>query len=675
MISRWIEIWEKVIVHCTVKPEGRDVDGPLCGDEGEEVLHHHEACSQETGIMLPLQVNESQSWMSSEKVSKWAALVNGDGLVGELSGVLIELKECHDDNELPVFCAAILIVDMASPVSTQASSMTRGYSNESSPDEVFFKDSVSGIEANHPQFINDVYITRQELLDNLPRTLFSNQNLLREDRSFVCILNQGSYDFIVAAFAVLALGGAVVPLSPNILPEEAIYLMNECQSTMLMAGSSAFSHAADIQRYAASQQQDIQIQSISIQTSLQAVQVTIDESMAISSERPSFISFTSGTSGVPKGVVFARRYLDLRYKPLGPGAFINCTSLWTIGAVRLIKQTLLARRIEIMPSDPSVLWERLRNGGAEFLAAVPPVWQNMMNHYQQHLGHLPAVQREEYLSGLRGLRTSRVNGGTLISSRLQFWKNLGKPLELCYSATELGMLCLVTGDGASAHRNNYLGRPLRGVTIKLSEGTHGEMLIKTPKLFLRYLNNPEATKAVLTDDGFYRTGDLVSCEGNEYYFHGRASTDFIKYHGYQVPIMTVEKQLNDLPGVKEGHILAMPDERCGYRVAALVQLGTGGDAETQPATLDLPSLRTQLVEKVPTFMLPTAFRLLQADETIPRTVSGKIIRRDATKQFFPVGEDGLCSAPDVQLWLAQPSMCQTNGARARAWDWAGAPMG
>ncbi|KAJ5513406.1 NRPS-like protein biosynthetic cluster [Penicillium fimorum] len=546
--------------------------------------------------------------------------------------------------------------------------------NESSPDDVFFKESVSGIEATHPQFINDVYTTRQELLDALPRDLFSNQNVFREDRPFVCILNQGSYDFIVATFAVLALGGATVPLSPYILPEEAIHLMNQCQSTMLMAGSSAFGHAADIQRYAASQQQDIQIQLISIQNPLQTVQASIDESMAISSERPSIISFTSGTSGVPKGVVFPRRYLHVAYKPPGPGVFINCTSLWTIGALRLIKHTLFARRIEIMPSDPSVLWERLRKGGTEFLTAAPSVWQNMMSYYQQHLGHLPAVQREEYLNGLHELGTSLVTGGTLISPRLQFWQDLGRPLELCYGATELGMICLRTGDRGSAHRNNYLGRPMPGVTIKLSEGDHGEMLIKSPHVFSHYLNNPEATKAVLTDDGFYRTGDLVSCEGNDYYFHGRASTDFIKYYGYQVPIVIVEKQLNDLSGVKEGHILAMPDERCGYRVAALVQLGTDGDAETQPASLDLPSLRTQLEEKVPAFMIPTAFRLLQADETIPRTVSGKIIRRDAAKKFFPVGEDGLCSAPDVQLWLARPSMCQTNGAKPRAWDWAGAPM-
>lgn len=222
---------------------------------------------------------------------------------------------------------------------------------------------------------------------------------------------------------------------------------------MLMAGPSVFANATAIKQYGATQQQEIEIQPISTQSSLQTILLSIDESMVVPTERPSMIIFTSGTSGPPKGVVHTRRYLNVPYTPQVPGIFLNCVSLWTIGAIRLLKHTLSGCRIEIIQPDPSVLWERLRKGGVEFLAAVPPVWQRMMVYFQQHLDHLPAVQREEYLRGLRRLQTSLVNGGTLIPSGLRFWQDLGRPLELCYGATELGMICLMAGQGANAHRN------------------------------------------------------------------------------------------------------------------------------------------------------------------------------------------------------------------------------
>ncbi|KAJ5408557.1 NRPS-like protein biosynthetic cluster [Penicillium cosmopolitanum] len=506
---------------------------------------------------------------------------------------------------------------------------------ESSPDDVFFYDSSCGIEANHQQFLQDVYATRQGLLNGLPRVLFNDQDIIHEERPFICLLNQGNYEYIVAAFAVLILGGAVVPLSPNILPEEASHLMKQCQSVVLMAGPSVSDHASAIQQYALSQQQDIHVRSISIHSPQQLIRPSIEEAMIISPERPSMLVFTSGTVGPPKGVVHARRLLDLPYTPAKPGAYLNCISLWTVGAVRLIKHTLYARRIEIIRPDPGILWERLRKGGAAFLAAVIPVWQALMEYFQQNLDHLPAAQREEYLRGLRGLNTAMVTGGTLIRSRLRFWSDLGKPLKLCYGVTELGRICLVTRNEVSVDRNNCLGQPVLGTTIKLSEGDYGELLIKSPNVFMRYLNNPAATKAAFTDDGFYRTGDMVSREDTDYFFHGRASTDFIKYYGYQIPIPALEQQLNELPWVREGYILSMPDERCGYRAAALIRLIKDPNADLQPATFDLPNLRAQLTDKIAAFMLPTALRFLQEEETVPRTISGKIIRRDAARQFFP----------------------------------------
>lgn len=229
--------------------------------------------------------------------------------------------------------------------------------------------------------------------------------------------------------------------------------MRKCQSTALMAGPTVWDRASTLKDYAASQQQDIHLLPIAIHSSPGDIAPSIDETMTIAPERPSMLVFTSGTVGPPKGVVHARRLLALPDTPPWPGTYLNCVSLWTVGAVRLIKHTLRARRIEIITTDPAVLWARLRQGDIAFLAAVPPVWQGMMEYFKKEVDPLPTAQRDKYLCGLRRVRTAMVTGGTLIPSRLRFWRDLGKALKLCYGATELGKVCLITGDDSDPDRN------------------------------------------------------------------------------------------------------------------------------------------------------------------------------------------------------------------------------
>ena len=148
----------------------------------------------------------------------------------------------------------------------------------------------------------------------------------------------------------------------------------------------------------------------------------------------------------------------------------------------------------------------------------------------------------------------------------------------------------------------------------------------------------------------------------------------IKYHWYKVPVVELEMHLNEVSGLSEAYILPVQDERCGYRAAALVRLSPSAAVNTtevgQSSTFNLQYLRSQLSEKIASFMLPTALRVLKPSEAVPMAISGKIMRREAAKRFFSPSGNGSIFPEEVEVWLSKPSMCQPG----KAWDWAAAPM-
>lgn len=64
-----------------------------------------------------------------------------------------------------------------------------------------------------------------------------------------------------------------------------------------------------------------------------------------------------------------------------------------------------------------------------------------------------------------------------------------------------------------------------GVDLKLSEGDEGEIMMRSPYMYARYVKDPEATAAAHTPDGYYKTGDIARREGKYYFVLGRASVD------------------------------------------------------------------------------------------------------------------------------------------------------
>lgn len=78
--------------------------------------------------------------------------------------------------------------------------------------DVIIHDPSCRVDATYPQLLHDVLALRQRLYGCLPASMFDKKGIIKEDTPYILILSRGNYEFIVASFSVLAMGGALVPL-------------------------------------------------------------------------------------------------------------------------------------------------------------------------------------------------------------------------------------------------------------------------------------------------------------------------------------------------------------------------------------------------------------------------------------------------------------------------------
>jgi acyl-CoA synthetase (AMP-forming)/AMP-acid ligase II len=186
---------------------------------------------------------------------------------------------------------------------------------------------------------------------------------------------------------------------------------------------------------------------------------------------------------------------------------------------------------------------------------------------------------------------------------------------------------LRVGLGADA-----FGFPLPGWTFRvvdpdtgeaLGTGRTGELQIKGPGVTSGYHGDADATAAVVTDDGWLRTGDLGR-RGlfGTVLFEGRAK-DVIKVGGYSVYALEVEKAIEEHDDIVEAAVVGNPDERRGQVPAAAVRLRPGAD-------VDPDALAAFTAARLAEFKVPR--RWVAVDE-LPRTGTKKVRKRDLVALF------------------------------------------
>jgi acyl-CoA synthetase (AMP-forming)/AMP-acid ligase II len=198
-------------------------------------------------------------------------------------------------------------------------------------------------------------------------------------------------------------------------------------------------------------------------------------------------------------------------------------------------------------------------------------------------------------------------------------------------ADAYGLTETVSGDtfNDQAHtlsKIGSVGKPVVNLDVKIlgpddipaEPGGQGEILLRGPKVVTRYWNNPEATAAAFTADGWFRTGDIGHLDEDGYLYIDDRKKDMIVSGGENVATSEVERVLYECDVVLEAAVVAMPDERWGEVPRAFVVLRPGQQVTEQ-------ALIAHCRSRLASFKTPKQVVFM---DMLPRNPSGKVLKRE-----------------------------------------------
>lgn len=163
-----------------------------------------------------------------------------------------------------------------------------------------------------------------------------------------------------------------------------------------------------------------------------------------------------------------------------------------------------------------------------------------------------------------------------------------------------------------------------GTLKDVAVGEHGELWFRTPQLMKGFLNKPEETAEVITEDGWFRTGDMGKVDADGFVYVQDRLKDMIISGGENIYSPEVERVLAEHPSVMEVAIIGVPDDHWGESVKAVVSL----HPET---TASQEELIDWCKERLASFKCPKSVDLVEA---LPRNPTGKILKKDLRAPYW-----------------------------------------
>jgi acyl-coenzyme A synthetase/AMP-(fatty) acid ligase len=151
----------------------------------------------------------------------------------------------------------------------------------------------------------------------------------------------------------------------------------------------------------------------------------------------------------------------------------------------------------------------------------------------------------------------------------------------------------------------------------------GELVMRGPQIMLGYWKDPAATAAVLRD-GWYFSGDIVRVDEDNFFYVLDRRKEMIKYKGFPVAPAEVEAVLLEHPAVRDCGVVAKPDADAGEIPCAFVVLRPGHESSSKLAH----ALQSFVSDRLTHYKQPREVHFVDA---VPRTPSGKILRRELRK--------------------------------------------
>ncbi len=452
---------------------------------------------------------------------------------------------------------------------------------------------------------------------------------------YVAFLLPNSWEFIVLCLAIWKAGAAVCPLITALREREVSFIVGKSKSRLLIVQDEIrnYKYAPLIEKISPNLPYLESVVTINTRYhdpsdeghclgGLVSSQEYDDARLAQRSpntDTRAQLLFTSGTTGEPKGVVHTQGTLAFgAMKQIQALSLTPEDKLWIpspmahqTGFLYGMFMALYLNATQICQSKWKVETARIaiEQYGATFVQAAMPFLSDMSRDSNPP----------------RGLRVF-VATGAAVPRKLAHdaIKTLGCKVVGGWGSTESNMISVGDPQNPTDEMWNSDGKVIEGMEMKVTDeegitvppGTEGMFKVKTPAMFIEYLDHPDWYKEAIDRDGFFRTGDLAIIDEKGYLRITGRTKDIINRGGVKIPVAEVENLLYSHPAVQDVALVAMPDPRLNERVCAMVVLKEGMKTFTFEEMINF--LEEKGVTKI---YWPERLELLDG---LPMTVTGKV---------------------------------------------------
>ncbi|GGJ65580.1 long-chain-fatty-acid--CoA ligase [Streptomyces brasiliensis] len=333
--------------------------------------------------------------------------------------------------------------------------------------------------------------------------------------------------------------------------------------------------------------------------------------------------YTSGTTGTPKGVVYSHRSTVLHtllqslpdfYAIAERDTVLPIVPMFHANAWGLPYACFMTGARLVLPgenSSPERLAQIIADERVTFAAAVPTIW-----HGIAYLDDIPD------LSSLRDV----IAGGAPISEALmRRFDEVGLPAVIGFGMTECNPLIGVGRPPARLAPDSpewmsarlAQGRPFPLIGIRTDESVGGEMMLTGNTIASAYYDAPEQNQDRFTEDGWMRTGDIITMDEDGVIRLVDRTKDLVKSGGEWISSVELENAIVAHPDVREATVVAVPNAQWGERPYAFV-------TRVEGSTLSGPELSAFLEESVPRWWLPDHIEFVPE---IAKTSIGKLDKK------------------------------------------------
>jgi long-chain acyl-CoA synthetase len=473
--------------------------------------------------------------------------------------------------------------------------------------------------------LDDTVVTYEMLDEGSARVaaLLADKGVEPGDRVGIMLPNVPYFGVIY--YGILRAGGVVVPMNPLLKGREVKFYLEDPGAKVMFAWG-------DFEEAASKGAEDAGAELVLVKPGeFEELLAGIEPNQDVADrddDDTAVLLYTSGTTGTPKGAELThsnlRKNCELSARTLAEASEEDVL----LGALPLFHsfgQTCglnaavsVGACLSMIPRfDPGKALEIIERDKVTIFQGVPTMYHAMLNH--EGAGDADTSSLRACMSG---------GAAMPVEVMKEFEKTFGCEVLEGYGLSETSPVASFNHPGQD-RKPGSIGTPIEGVEMKLVdddgndvEGTGeeavGEIAIKGHNIMKGYWNNEDATKEVLDDDGWFRSGDMAYVDDDGYYFIVDRKKDMIIRGGYNVYPREIEEVLYEHPAVSEAAVIGIPDDSKGEEVGAAVVLKEGEE-------VDADELRDYVKERVANYKYP---RKIWFPDELPKGPTGKILKRE-----------------------------------------------